>query len=108
MKYPAMLLIVGLLTSCVTVTVVPPTSGEVGGLPPVPSSGKKAESCTQYQPPRRKAIPEPPTLTEADLDVKDRLIKVLAEHGGALRTYIEDEHEEEDKALQRHQVECPP
>lgn len=104
MKRTLFLVLILSLAGCVTISM-PPTQQ-----PPSSQSATRAVGdCRPYVPPQRRIVPNQPHIPEQDGDYVaflERLTERMVGHIGELRDYIDSEHDAEDQALRKHQLDC--
>jgi len=92
------------LTGCVTITM-PTTPPQAS--PPV--ADRAATACRPFVPPQRRAVPSQPNIPEQEgeyVAFLETLTERMVGYIGELREYIDKEHDAEDQALRKHQLDC--
>ncbi len=92
------------LTGCVTISMPPAAQA-----PPPQVNDRAAGACRPYTPPQRRTIPGQPNVPEQQGDYVaflERLTERMVGYIGDLRDYIDQEHDAEDQALRKHQLDC--
>lgn len=104
MRHLLTLVLAWSLVGCVTITMPPATQA------PSPTvTDRAAGACRPYVPPQRRVIPNQPHIPDQDGDYVaflEKLTERIVGHIGELRDYIDKEHDAEDQALRRHQLDC--
>ncbi|WJJ55154.1 hypothetical protein [Xanthomonas phage RTH11] len=104
MKHLFSLVLILTLAGCVTISM-PPAQQPPSSQPTARATG----DCRPYLPPQRRIVPNQPHIPEQDGDYVaflEKLTERMVGYIGELRDYIDTEHDAEDQALRKHQLDC--